>query len=202
MTRRPAAVERGDLPDSSGRTTRVTRPGAVGAAATGNAERKRYCTRPPSDLEDDVTTTRDIDAAKDRLVDSLSIARDAAVTTMRDDIAPAVAAAVEAARDASGPMYAEAASRAGDAVNALRGSDAVKAVRNSDAVKTVQAKAGRTRRRRWPIVAVVIGIGAAAATIIKQRTNGPTLIDVTDPVPASRFDAADAPVADKGPDSA
>jgi hypothetical protein len=194
MTRLSAAAERGNLPDSSGGATSITRAGAVGAAATGNPECKRYCTRPPSDLEDDVTTTRDIDAAKDRLVDSLSTARDVAVTTMRDDIAPAVAAAVEAARDASGPMYAEAASRAGDAVNALRGSDAVKAV---------QAKAtGKHRRRRWPIVAAVVGIGAAATTIIKRRTSGPVLIDVTDPVPASRFDAADAPAADNGSESA
>jgi hypothetical protein len=84
-----------------------------------------------------VTSTRDLDVAKDRLVDSLSVARDATRTAVVEDIAPAVVAAVGAAREASGPMYAEAASRASDAVSALRGSEA--ANRASDAAKALLA---------------------------------------------------------------
>lgn len=147
-----------------------------------------------------MTTTRDIDAAKDRLVDSLSSARDVAVTAVRDDIAPAVAAAVEAARDASGPVYAEAASRAGDAVSALRGSDAVKAMRNNDTVKSLQAKAIGKRRRRWPIIAAVIGIGAAGAAMMKRRSQA--TIDLTEPMPEPRkFDSASSPAPDSESDS-
>lgn len=84
-----------------------------------------------------MTSTRDLDVAKDRLVDSLSVARDATRTAVVEDIAPAVVAAVGAAREASGPMYAEAASRASDAVSALRGSEA--ANRASDAAKALLA---------------------------------------------------------------
>jgi hypothetical protein len=128
-----------------------------------------------------MATTPDIDAAKDRLVDSLSSARDVTVTAVRDDIAPAVVAAVGAAREASGPIIAEAASRTGDAVNALRGSDAADALRSrgADAAKawrdsgvgsSVASSLGRTeRRRRWPVVAVVAGVGAAAVAFARQR---------------------------------
>lgn len=144
-----------------------------------------------------MANTRDIDAAKDRLVDSLSSARDVAVTAVRDDIAPAVAAAVEAAREASGPVYAEAASRAGDAMSALRGSDAAHAVRNSDAVKILQGKT-RAKRRRWPIVAAFVAVGATAATIVKQRARSADLIDLTEsPTDAMpRDEAADSPITD------
>jgi hypothetical protein len=126
-----------------------------------------------------VHTTRDIDVAKDRLVDSLTSARDVAVSAVRDDIAPAVAAAVDAALDASGPMYAEAASRAGDAVSALRGSDAAKAISESSAAKAISGRR-RTKRRRWPIVAAIVAVGVGAAAIAKRRAAEPTLVDVTD----------------------
>jgi hypothetical protein len=84
-----------------------------------------------------VTSNLDLDLAKDRLVDSLSTAREVTVTAVKEDIAPAVAAAVGAAREASGPAYAEATSRAADAVSALRGSDA--AAKASDAAKALLA---------------------------------------------------------------
>jgi hypothetical protein len=142
-----------------------------------------------------MANTRDIDAAKDRLVDSLSSARDVAVTAVRDDIAPAVAAAVEAARDATGPIYAEAASRAGDAMTALR---------SSDVAQSVASKAGRKKRRRWPIVAAVLGAGAAAATILKSRSKRPDAIDITDTSPAPTFhgDTTDTTSTDSTPKSA
>jgi hypothetical protein len=161
-----------------------------------------------------VTNTRDIDAAKERLVDSLSSARDIALTAVREDIAPAVAAAVEAARDASGPAYAEAASRAGDAMSALRGSDAVqslrdsgsggvKALRDSDTVQALAARASRPRakRRRWPIMAALVAAGVAGAAVLKRRGDGPTLIDVTDapPTTSSSKLTDDAPTAEPGP---
>jgi hypothetical protein len=84
-----------------------------------------------------VTSNLDLDVAKDRLVDSLSTAKDVTVTAVKADIAPAVVAAVGAAREASGPAYAEAASRASDAAKALRGSEA--AARASDAAKSLLA---------------------------------------------------------------
>jgi hypothetical protein len=132
-----------------------------------------------------MTTTPDLDAATDRFAESLSSARDVAVSAFRDEIAPAVAAAVDAARDASGPVYAEAASRAGDAVSALRGSDAAKALGNSRAAKALGAKTSR-RRRKWPIVAGLVGLGAAGATILKRRAQAPevvAVVDVSDPTP-------------------
>jgi hypothetical protein len=128
-----------------------------------------------------MATTHDIDAAKDRLVDSLSSARDVTVSAVREDIAPAVVAAVGAAREASGPIIAEAASRTGDAVNALRGSDAADALRSrgADAAKawrdsgvgtSVASSLGQSKpRRRWPILAVVAGVGAGAVAFARQR---------------------------------
>lgn len=88
-----------------------------------------------------VTSTRDIDTAKDRLVDSLSSARDATRAAVRNDIAPAVASAVDAAREAAGPAYAEAANRAAEAVSAVRTSDAAKSLR-----KTSKAQAASLRK--------------------------------------------------------
>jgi hypothetical protein len=104
------------------------------------------------------SSTRDLDVAKDRLVDSLSTARDATITAVREDIAPAVAAAVGAAKEASGPVRAEAATRASDAVKALRGSEAAKvlratgseaakAVRDSDLTKKARKRAAKTQLR-------------------------------------------------------
>lgn len=149
-----------------------------------------------------MTTNRDIDAAKDRLVESLNSARDVTITSVREDIGPAVAAAVEAALEASGPAYAEAASRAGGAVNAIRASDTVNAIRNSDTAQAVQEKA-RKHGRRWPIAAAIIGVGATAFTVAKRRNRRNTLIDLTDPDPAGSFDeVADARASDLGPDSA
>jgi hypothetical protein len=149
-----------------------------------------------------MTATPDLDAATDRLVDSLTSARDVARSAIRDDIAPAIAAAVDAARDASGPVYAEATSRAGDAVSALRGSDAAKALGNTRAGKAIADKTGH-RRRRWPKVAAVIGLAAAAATVISRRiASRPTLIDVTESRPATANDeAADLSTTDSGPES-
>lgn len=144
-----------------------------------------------------VTSTRDLDVAKDRLVDSLSVARDTTRAAVREDIAPAVAAAVGAAREASGPMYSEAASRASDAVSALRGSsseaanairksdvankvltsDLAKAVANNDKVNKAVDKALRRERRkgrkRWTVTAVLIAAGVAAGTLAKRRKQAP-----------------------------
>lgn len=88
-----------------------------------------------------MSTTIDLDSARDRLVDSLSSARDVTRTAVKEDIAPAVVAAVGAAREASGPAYAEAASRASDAVSALRGtsSDVAKNLRSSDLAKSIRS---------------------------------------------------------------
>jgi hypothetical protein len=126
-----------------------------------------------------MTTTVDLDAAKDRLVDSLSSAREVTKAAVRDEIAPAVAAAVGAAREASGPAYAEAASRASDAVSALRGSevvaratDAATTLRNSDAAKKFGRKK-RSRSKRVPVAVAIIGGGAAAFSVLKRRNAAP-----------------------------
>jgi hypothetical protein len=145
-----------------------------------------------------VTSSRDLDVAKDRLVDSLSVARDATRTAVKDDIAPAVVAAVGAAREASGPIAAEAASRASEAVTALRGSsteaakvlrqsdlakrvgssdiakrvsnaDVAKAVRNSDTVNKALRRNQRTGRKRWTITAVLVAAGVIAGSLAKRR---------------------------------
>jgi acyl-CoA synthetase (AMP-forming)/AMP-acid ligase II len=125
-----------------------------------------------------VTTSRDIDVAKERLVDSLSTARDATRTAVRDDIAPAVVAAVGAAREAAAPVYAETASRATDAVKALRGSDAAQTVRSSSAGKAVEKAAAKALKRkvksdnrgkRLKFLAI-FGGGVAAFAVIKRRS--------------------------------
>jgi hypothetical protein len=149
-----------------------------------------------------VGTNRDNDAAKERLVDSLSHARGVTAASVREDIAPAVAAVVEAAIDASAPLYAEAASRAGDAANALRASDAVNSVLNSDKVQLLVASKAESRRRRWPFLLVGVGAGAAAFTIVKRRNSRDELIDLTEVPAASYDDATDPSAADLGPDSA
>jgi hypothetical protein len=152
--------------------------------------------------EDVVGTNRDNDAAKERLVESLSSARDTTMTSVREDIAPAVAAVVEAAIDASGPLYAEAASRAGDAVNAVRSSDTVNSVLNSDRVQSVIATKA-DKHRRWPFLLAGVGAGAAVFTIVRRRNSRDELIDLTESSPAPSYDeASDPSAADLGPDSA
>jgi hypothetical protein len=149
-----------------------------------------------------VGTNRDIDAAKDRLVESLSSARDVTVAAAREDIAPAVAAAVEATIDAAAPIYNEAASLATDAVNSLRDSGAVNSVLNSDTVQSLITTKAR-RRRRWPFVLAGLGTGTAVFVIIKRRTSPDELIDLTESsVPESGDEAADLPSADRDPNSA
>jgi hypothetical protein len=127
-----------------------------------------------------VTTTHDIGNAKERIVDSLTTARDASAAAL-DEIVPAIATAFEAARDASGPLYAEATNRAGNAASALTG-------------KT------RTHRRRWPIVAAGLAVGAAILTIMKRRDGHVGLIDVTEAPRISReTPSAEAEVSDAAP---
>jgi hypothetical protein len=142
-----------------------------------------------------VTTAADLDAAKDRLVDSLSSARDVTRAAVLNDIAPAVSAAVAATRDASAPVYAEAASRTADAVSALRGSDAAKAIRNSDTVKSLRNKR-RPTRRRWPLAAGLVGLGVAGAAVVKRRgkpapPSYPVPTDIKPTSAASEATAAD-----------
>jgi hypothetical protein len=156
-----------------------TSPASFGFAHAGAgkaADEKLFLTRRTAVT----TTTRDIDVAKERLVDTLSSARDATRTAVRDDIAPAVVAAVGAAREASAPVYAEAASRATDAVKALRGSDAAQSVRSSGPGKAVEKAAAkalkrqaRSKRRgkRLKLIAV-LGGGVAAVAVVKRSKSG------------------------------
>jgi hypothetical protein len=139
-----------------------------------------------------VTTTRDIDAAKDRIVDSLTTARDASAAAL-EEIVPAIASAVEAARDASGPLYAEAAHRASNAMSALRDSDAATSISESRAASVLTRKS--RPRRRWPIVVAGLGVGAAVLTFAKRRQSESALIDVTEAAPSSH-NAASPHVAD------
>lgn len=170
-----------------------------------------------------MTSSRDVDVAKDRLVDSLSVARDATRTAVKDDIAPAVVAAVGAAREASGPLAAEAASRASDAVSALRGTgseaakalrqsdvaakirktDVAKAVRDSDAVNKALRRDRRTGRNRWTMTALLVAAGVVAGTLAKRRKQASTSYPPPNayPTPAptdstAQSSAMDMPVAD------
>jgi hypothetical protein len=166
---------------SSALTSEADRQGSRPAARGTLVKRVVVLTRRSS-----VSKTRDIDVAKDRLVDSLSVARDATKTAVRDEIAPAVVAAVGAAREASGPMYAEAASRASDAVTALRGSDA--AARASDAAKTILTSDAASRAKD---TAKALSTSGTAKSLRKQRKNAATAIKNSDTVnKALRRDAS------------
>jgi hypothetical protein len=108
-----------------------------------------------------VTTSPDIDAAKDRLTDSLSNAREVTIAAVTEDIAPAVSAAVDAAREMSGPAYAEVASLASDVADAMLHSGPVEALRSRP----------KPRRRRWPFIAGGLAIGATVATVVRRRAH-------------------------------
>lgn len=57
-----------------------------------------------------------------------------------------------------------------------------------------------SHRRRWPFVAAVVGIGVAAATVIKRRGARPSVIDLTEPGSAgSDADDAEATIGDDKP---
>jgi len=125
-----------------------------------------------------VSNTAELDAAKDRLAETLSTARDVTKTAVVEEIAPAVVAVVGAAREASGPLQAEAVNRAGDAITALRGSDAMAAVNDtlSSLGENVAEKLNGSmtadsahHRRRWPVVVTVVGASAAAFAVVRTR---------------------------------
>jgi hypothetical protein len=155
-----------------------------------------------------VSSTPDLDVAKERLADSLSTAREATRTAVKDDIAPAVAAAVTAAREASAPIRAEAASRAIEAAAAIRGSDlSKKAARHgSDLSKKARKHAERLARRQQKpqrgkkigIVAGVLAVGAGAWALIKRRSTPDAPLGAAYPGPpteATRPTAAATPTA-------
>jgi hypothetical protein len=162
-----------------------------------------------------MATSPDLDAAKDRLVDSLSSARDVTVTAVREDIAPAVVAAVGAAREASGPVIAEAASRTSDAAKAVRDNETVaktlrkqgKAVRKQGKAVRKQADALRhqgaarldrpaKRGKRLPFLLAALGAGGAAFSLAKRRKAAAATPAKHYPAAVPSDEAATAPVTD------
>lgn len=137
-----------------------------------------------------MTTSPDTAAAKDRLTDSLSNAREVTITAVTETIAPAVSAAIGSARETSGPAYAEVASRASDVADAMLNSGPVQALRTKP----------KPHRRRWPIVAGALAIGATAITVVKRRAHQSAPNNYPTPTPAGgSFAGSNPPASDSTP---
>jgi hypothetical protein len=109
---------------------------------------------------------------KERLVESLTSARDVTKVAVRDDILPAVAAVALAAKDAAVPAYNEAHQRAGNAVIALKGSDAAAALLAASAAGAEQVKRSRLRLTKKRVFFLSM-FGAGTTYIIMRKRNAP-----------------------------